>query len=98
MWRCWHGLCHPSDARSAAQTGGPQMDSQERRALTADELDAEQGAALPDWEEMALINPQPMPPSVLPVDGTPISHPPPTEPPIPLGPPEAPTPAPTQGG
>lgn len=74
------------------------MEKQERRALTADELAAEQGAALPDREEMALINPQPMPPTVLPVDGTPIGHPPPTEPPIPLGPPETATPTPTQGG
>ena len=67
------------------------MESRERSALTADELDAEHGAPLPDREEMAVINPQPLPPTLLPVDGPVTSYPIP-HPPTPLGPPETATP------
>ncbi|MDQ2786165.1 MAG: hypothetical protein M3Y58_14320 [Chloroflexota bacterium] len=42
------------------------MPERDRRALTDDELAAERGLPLPDREEMAIINPQPMPPTSVP--------------------------------
>jgi hypothetical protein len=56
--------------------------------LTAEELEAEQGTALPDREEMSfLLGPQPLPPTLMPVDGTATSYPVP-HPPTPVAEPD----------